>query len=458
MTSGIDYDLAVIGAGSGGMAAARRAAERGLRVALFESARAGGTCVNAGCVPKKLMVHAARVADTLAEMDHLGWTGSATFDWPRLRNGVSHELARLSRRHASGLRKAGIDLIVTRGRIAGPQTVLGDDGTRIAARTILIATGARPVVPDLPGTDFAITSDDIFTLPALPDRMAIVGGGYIAVEFASMLSKFGVEITLFERGSRLVQPFDGEIAGMLARSLKAQGVHVRFGASVTAIEERNGTLHLAGPDEDADGFGEVLLAVGRRPNTEGLGLSAAGVEIGTSGHVVVDEAGRSSVSSIRAVGDVAERIALTPVAVRGGRRVADLLCGEPDPLPRPGIVPTAAFTTPECASVGLTEAQAREGGRRIRVERTQFRPLDALLSGDDTDVFMKAIVDTATDRLLGFHFFGPHASEAAQMAALALEAGLTARQLSRTMPLHPSVAEEVISLGLWQEAIEEAAA
>ena len=460
MTVPKTYDLAVIGAGSGGMAAAKRAAGRGLRVAIFETARAGGTCVNAGCVPKKLMVHAARVADTLGEMEGLGWSGGATFDWARLRDAVADELTRLSGRHASKLRDAGIDLFETHARIVGPHGIAGEDGIRIEAGTILLATGAQPILPDIPGIEHAITSDDLFTLPALPARMAIVGGGYIAVEFASMLARFGVAVTLFERGGRLIKPFDGEIAGMLAKSLRDGGVDVRLGQSVDAIARDGDALRLSGPDgakEDAP-YGAVLMAVGRAPNTEGLGLDAAGVRTTEAGHILVDDEGRSSVPSIRAVGDVCERVALTPVAVRGARRVADLLTGEADPLPRPDTVPTAAFTTPECASVGLTEAQAREGGWAVRVERARFRPLAALLSGRGTDVFMKAVIDVETDRMLGFHFFGPHASEAAQMGAMALEAGLTAHQLARTMPLHPSVAEEVIGLGAWEPPARRAAA
>ena len=457
MTPHTSYDLAVIGAGSGGMAAAKRAAAAGLRVAVFEADRAGGTCVNAGCVPKKLMVHSARVADTLAEMEDLGWSGGATFEWARLRDAVADELARLSERHAARLREAGIDLFETLARLDGPSAlgghVRGADGTHIEARTVLLGTGARPIVPDITGADLAVTSDDLFALPILPERMAIGGGGYIAVEFASMLARFGVAVTLCQRGPRLIEGFDAEIADLLAHALQAQGVDLLLDQPVEGMA---GELRLPGIAVEA--FGAVLLAVGRAPNTDGLGLAEAGIETGPRGHVLVDDAHRTNVPWVRAVGDVAERLALTPVAMRGARRVADLLTGVPDPLPRPGIVPTAAFTTPECASVGLTEAQAREAGRDARVERARFRPLSALLSGQEADVFMKAVIDRSDDRLLGLHFFGPAASEAAQMAAMALEAGLTARELARTMPLHPSVAEEMIGLGSLMSDQQRAAA
>ncbi|MBM2576382.1 NAD(P)/FAD-dependent oxidoreductase [Jannaschia sp. Os4] len=456
MTRSTPFDLAVIGAGSGGMAAARRAAEAGLSVVVFEGTHVGGTCVNAGCVPKKLLVHAARMSDAAAEMRQLGWRhDGVTFDWPALRDAVIGEVDRLSGFHADRLRKAGIALVQSAARPIGPDAVCTGDSDIFRTNAILIATGARPMIPDLPGAEHCITSDDLFTLTALPERMAIVGGGYIAVEFACMLARFGVDVTILERGDRLIKPFDAEVSGLLLDAMRKQGITVRLGASVDAVDRNAEGLRLDGEGTGDDAYGEVLMAVGRAPNTDALHLGTVGIETTERGHIVVDDDGRTSVPSIRAVGDVCEPIALTPVAVRGARRVVDLLTGEDDPLPRPDLVPTAAFTTPECASVGLTADEARDQGHDVVERRTSFRPLAALVSGSDMDVFMKAVVARGDGRLLGFHFFGPHASEAAQLGAMALHAGLTANELHLTMPLHPSIAEEMIGLGMADEPLHQ---
>lgn len=451
------YDLAVIGAGSGGMAAARRAAAAGMKVAVFEAAHTGGTCVNAGCVPKKLMVHASRMADHVSEMPVLGWKAQDTsFDWTTLRNAVEDEVRRLSDYHANRLENLGINLISERATIASPTHVTTASGMTVEAAHILIATGARPVVPGLPGSEFCITSDDIFTLDALPARLAIIGGGYIAVEFACMMHRFGVEVTVFERGDRLIAPFDPEISERLREAMAAQGIDVRLGASVDVVQRDGDAYKLNGENVSGSGtFGQVLMAAGRTPNTQNTGLDEVNVQTADRGHVVVDGDGRSSIPTIFAAGDVSERVALTPVAVRGGRRVVDILAGADEPLTGSDIVPTAAFTTPECASVGLTEAEARECGRSFTIRRTSFSPLASLLQDAPGSVFMKCLVEEGTGRLLGFHFFGPAASEAAQLGAVALSAGLTEDQLHNTMALHPSVAEEVLSLGRPDEPIHQ---
>ncbi|MEO1200460.1 MAG: FAD-dependent oxidoreductase [Pseudomonadota bacterium] len=451
------YDLAIIGAGSGGMAAARRAAASGMKVVVFEAAHTGGTCVNAGCVPKKLMVHASRMADHLREMPVLGWKGGETnFDWKVLRDAVEDEVRRLSDYHANRLENLGIALISERAMITSPTHVTTASGTTVEASHILIATGARPVVPDIPGSEFCITSDDIFTLNVLPDRLAIIGGGYIAVEFACMMQRFGVEVTLFERGDRLIAAFDSEISELLRKTMTAQGIDVRLGASVDAVRREGDAYALNGKTVSGSGaFGQVLMAAGRAPNTQNIGLEQVDVQTTDRGHVVVDRDGRSSIPTIFAAGDVSERMALTPVAVRGGRRVVDILAGSDEPLTGSDIVPTAAFTTPECASVGLTEVDAIERGKRFTVRRTSFSPLASLLQEAPSSVFMKCLVENDTGRLLGFHFFGPAASEAAQLGAVALSAGLTEDQLRNTMALHPSVAEEVLSLGHPDEPIHQ---
>ena len=451
------YDLAIIGAGSGGMAAARRAAEAGMRVVLFEAAHAGGTCVNAGCVPKKLMVHASRMADHAEEMPTLGWrTEDMTFDWPTLRDAVAGEVERLSTYHTNRLENLGIALIPERATITSPTSVAVASGPTFEAANILIATGARPAMPDLPGSAFCVTSDDIFKLDALPERLAIIGGGYIAVEFACMMQRFGVAVTVFERGERLIAPFDAEISALLLEAMAAQGIDIRLCASVDTILREGDGYVLDGENVAGSGtFGRVLMAAGRAPNTLDMGLGEMGVDLTERGHIVVDKEGRSNVPTIFAAGDVSERIALTPVAVRGGRRVVDILAGAAAPLEMQAVVPTAAFTTPECASGGLAEAEAESLGKRFTVRRTSFSPLASLLQDDPGSVFIKCLVENETGLLLGFHFFGPAASEAAQLGAVTLSAGLTESQLHNTMALHPSVAEEVISLGRADEPIHQ---
>ena len=449
------FDLAIIGAGSGGMAAARRAAEAGKRVVICENRDVGGTCVNRGCVPKKLLVHAARGADAIRELPSLGWAiGEATFDWARLRNKVHQQTVQLSGFHAERMKKLGITIIHGAARLNEAGSVL-IDGQEIIARRVLIATGAKPVVPPLPGAEFCLTSDDLFELEALPERIAIIGGGYIAVEFACMLHRFGVAVTVFERGERLIQPFDAEVAELLRSSMIDHGIDVRLGAPVERIERADNGLVLSGPVGVDQPFDAVLMAVGRRPNTENLAMAEAGVATSDQGAILVDERGETNVAGIFAIGDVTETIALTPVAVREGRRAIDIMLAAPVPLPVPSNVPTAAFTTPECAAVGMTEREASEAGFAYDIRRTRFQPLANLLGDEGESVFMKALVERETGRMLGFHFFGPHASEASQMGAIALAAGLSETQLHHTMALHPTTAEEVLGLGRRDEPLHQ---
>ena len=456
-----DCDLAVIGAGSGGMAAARRAAQAGLSVIIFDGGDVGGTCVNRGCVPKKLLVHASRAADVLAELPSLGWSAKApTFDWPTLRGSVEAETKRLSGYHATRLEELGIELVRSDAWLEGPQQVASELGS-ISAEKIIIATGARPVMPTLDGAEHCLVSDDLFSLDVLPERMAIVGGGYIAVEFACLLHRLGVEMTVLERGDRLINGFDADVAGLLLTSMREKGIDVRLDASVDAVsraDELDGELTLSGTDLPDRTYGEVLLAVGRHPNTESLRLEEHGIDTDERGHIVVDASGRTAMPSVFAIGDVTATLALTPVAVREARRSVDIILQDDWPLPVAGHVPTAAFTTPECASVGLREEDAHELGIDYQVRRSTFQPLAGLLSEDSPEIFMKALVDTRSRHLLGFHFFGPHASEAAQMGAVALAAGLSEMQLHHTMALHPTTAEEVLGLGRADEPLHQKAA
>ena len=458
-TTKTTFDLAVIGAGSGGMAAARRAAEAGLKVIVLEGRSIGGTCVNRGCVPKKLLVHASRGADTIAELPSLGWQIEGRgFDWGLLRNSVRKQVNNLSGFHAARMKKLDIEIVSEHATLASATSIAAGTRTIRAAR-ILIATGARPFVPPIPGAEHCLTSDDIFELPELPKRMGIIGGGYIAVEFASMLHRFGIEVSLFERGDRLIKPFDHEIAERLRASMVDQGIGIQLEATVQAIERIEDSLEIRGDGIEAGHrFDAILMACGRRPNTEGLSLEDLGVNITSRGAIIVDDKSRTNIDTIFAIGDATEALALTPVAVREGRRLVDLIDGQTLPLPRPRDVPTAAFTSPECAAVGMTERDATAAGLTFDVRRTQFHPLANLLSDSGSTIFMKALVECGTGKLLGFHFFGPHASEAIQLGAVALAAGLSEEQLHHTMALHPTTAEEVLGLGRRDEPLHQKAA
>ena len=441
------YDIAIIGAGSGGMTAARRAKNAGLSVVLFDAGAVGGTCVNVGCVPKKLLVQASRARDGFASAPLMGWAiAEPEFDWPTLRDAVLTEVGRLAQLHRKRLEDSGVTFVNERAMIERPGIVLTDNGRRVAARSIVIATGARPVVPNLRGADRALVSDNLFHLTSLPKSMGIIGGGYIAVEFACMLHRFGVAVTLFEMGSQLIEGFDADVATRLHRSMVAQGIDVRLDQSVAEISYRADCATLTLERGGEVRVEEVLLAVGRRANTDGLGLAELGIELDFNGTVAVDPVGRTNVPGIHAIGDAAGGMMLTPVAIADAKCCIDAILGQVSAAPG-RIVPTATFTTPECASVGLTEPQAQAADLSFDVRRKEFSGLASALSASPEKIFMKALIGTDDGRLLGLHFFGPHAAEAAQMGAVALSAGLTERELSRTMSLHPSTAEEVIGLG-----------
>lgn len=441
-------DIAIIGAGSAGMAAARRAVQAGLSVTLFEGRNFGGTCVNAGCVPKKLLVHASRMRDALRESPHLGWfAGPVDFDWPTLRDCVTQEVQRLSALHRDRLRDIGVRVIAQHAMLNGSAEVRVTDGSVLRAQNILLATGARPRVPDFPGRQHCLTSDDIFHLPELPTRIAIIGGGYIAVEFACLLSRFGVEVAIFEASDGIVQGFDPDVATRLEDSMRAQGIDVKLQSTVLGVEKTGEIFKLKLGRDYVASVDQVLVATGRAPNTDGLGLLESGVRISASGAIATDDRGTTSVPGVYAAGDVAERMMLTPVAVQGARSVIDTIVGVDQERENSAPVPTATFTTPECAGVGMTYEDAARAGFDVDVRTKSFTPLTAGPSGSDDEVFLKAIVARDTGLLLGMHFFGPRAAEAAQLAAVALSAGLTERQLRNTMSLHPSIAEEVIGLG-----------
>lgn len=443
-----DVDLFVIGAGSGGVRAARIAATHGARVKIAEEYRVGGTCVIRGCVPKKLMVYAGRFAHEFADSAGFGWTiEGASFAWPTLIANKDKEIARLEAAYCTNLERNKVEIIRQRALIEGPHAVRLADGTLVTARYILIATGGHPNSGlDFPGSALAITSDEIFHLETQPKSIVIQGGGYIALEFASLLADLGTRVTLVHRGDKVLRGFDEEIRTRIAGELAANGVTFEFGVTIEAIEEIPGGRRVKLNDGRTLDAEQVMLAIGRTPNTTGLGLDTVGVALNPNGAVAVDRESRSSVPSIYAVGDVTDRVALTPVAIREGHSFADTVFGSHPWTADHSLIPTAVFTEPEIGVVGLTEAQARAEGRRLDIYKTDFRPLKATLSGRQSRVFMKLVVDQRTDKVLGVHIIGEGAGEMIQIVGVALTANATKADFDRTMALHPSTAEELVTL------------
>ena len=450
-----DVDLFVIGAGSGGTRAARIAAGHGARVMIAEEDRIGGTCVIRGCVPKKLFVYASRFAEDFEDAAGFGWTlpQAPVFDWATLRDAVANEVTRLSGLYRKGLEGAKVAIREERAVVEGPHQVrLVKSGEVIRARHILVATGGWPSFdPPIPGGELGISSNEVFNLPALPKRLLVVGGGYIALEFASLFARLGVAVTVLHRGDNILRGFDEDIRTRLRDALVHAGITLRLGCTIDRIEElADGSrrAHCAkGEPIDAD---VVLVATGRRPNTKGLGLDKAGVAQGPLGEIKVDAASASSVPSIHAVGDVTNRVNLTPVAIREGHALADTLFGGAKGIKPWQVdyanIPTAVFTTPEIGTVGLTEAEARAQYGVVDLYRTSFRPIRATLSGGEDKVMMKILVDGESDRVLGVHILGEGAGELIQLLGIALKMGATKADFDATMAVHPTAAEELVTL------------
>ncbi|HEV7337646.1 MAG TPA: glutathione-disulfide reductase [Bosea sp. (in: a-proteobacteria)] len=448
--SEFDVDLFVIGAGSGGTRAARTSAGHGASVAIAEEDRIGGTCVIRGCVPKKLFVYASRFADEFEDAAGFGWKlGKPEFDWPTLRDAVANEVGRLSGLYRKGLEAALVQIHEERAVIEDAHTVrLQRSGKPVRARHILVATGGYPAFdPPIPGGEYGISSNEVFHLPELPRRMLVVGGGYIALEFASLFARLGVAVTVLHRGDNVLRGFDEDIRTRLREALAHAGIALRLGCTVDRIEllpDGTRRAHCAkGEPIDAD---VILVATGRRPNTAGLGLETAGVKLGPVGQVMVDENSASSVPSIHAVGDVTNRINLTPVAIREGHAFADSTFGNKPWTTDHSIVASAVFTTPEIGTVGLTEQQAVAAGYELRVFETGFRPMKATISGRHERIYMKLVVDAKTDRMLGVHILGHDAGEIIQAVAIAVTMGATKADFDRTIALHPSAAEELVTM------------
>jgi glutathione reductase (NADPH) len=448
--SSYDYDLFVIGAGSGGVRAARLSAELGARVAIAEEYRVGGTCVIRGCVPKKLLVYGSRYPGEFVDAEGFGWTyDNFGFDWQTLIGNVRREIDRLNGVYTRTLEKAGVTRFLARAVLEDAHTVrlAGRDGT-ISAETILIATGSHPVIPDVPGREDLITSNECFLLEELPSSIVIIGAGYIGMEFASIFNGLGVHVTVLYRGDQVLRDFDMDLRDGLAEAMRNRGIDLRMDTDVASIEKDGGSyrVHLKRGDSIAADL--VMAATGRIPNTSGLGLEQLGVKLGPNGRVMVDEFSRSSVDNIYAVGDVTDRKNLTPVAIHDATAFAETVFNNAPTKVDYGTVPTAVFSTPEIGTVGLSEEKARElkGAAAIDIYKTSFRPLRSMVSGRDEKVLMKLVVDMKTDEVLGVHILGDDAAEIVQIAAIALRLGATKADFDKTMALHPSAAEELVTL------------
>lgn len=443
-----DYDLFVIGAGSGGVRAARMSANYGAKVAVAEEYRVGGTCVIRGCVPKKLFVYASRYSGEFEDAAGFGWdVRDANFDWKTLLANKDREIDRLNGIYIRNLNAAGVEIIEDRAVLVDGHTVrLVNEDREVTAKYILVATGAWPFIPDIPGGEYAITSNEAFHLESLPESIAIVGAGYIAVEFAGIFAGLGVDVTMIYRGEQILRGFDEDLRDGLATEMRKRGIDIRVETDVTAIEQDGDAYRLQLQNGDTMRAGLVMYATGRLPNTKDLGLEEAGVECGWNGHIVVDEYSKTSVDNIYAVGDVTDRAALTPVAIREGAAFAETVFNDNSVAVDHQYIPTAVFSEPEIGAVGLPEAEAREKYPSLDIYKSSFRPMRHTLSGRDEKTIMKLLVDGESDRVVGCHILGPDAGEMAQLVAVAMRMGATKADFDATMALHPSAAEELVTM------------
>ncbi len=444
---GHDYDLFVIGGGSGGVRAARIAGQYGARVGLAEEYRMGGTCVIRGCVPKKFMVYASKYPKHFSDAAGYGWDVTAgAFDWHTFRGKLDAELARLEQIYRQNLHGANVEVFDTRARLDGPNRVVMADGHAVTAERILIATGGHPTLPQqVAHSGYGITSNDVFLLDERPERLLIVGGGYIACELAGVFNGMGTRVSQWHRGASILRGFDDEARGHLMELHAQSGIDLHLGTDVLEMDRRDGGIWVKGSSGREEIFDEVLFATGRTPNTSDMGLEEAGVELGRRGEIKVDEWSRSSVPSIWAVGDVTDRMALTPIAIREGHAFADTeFGGEPRKADHENV-PSAIFTQPEFGTVGMTEEQAAEE-HRIEVYCASFRPMHNVFVGRDDRVLFKLVVDADTRRVLGCHIVAPDAGEIIQLAGIAVKAGLTKEDFDRTVAVHPTVTEEIVTM------------
>ncbi len=443
-----DYDLFVIGAGSGGVRASRVAAAHGAKVAIAEEYRVGGTCVIRGCVPKKLLVYGAHFAEDLKDARRFGWNvPDCDFDWAVLRDNVLSEVDRLNGAYTNTLDSHGVEIVHERATVSGPNEVTLASGRTISAAKILIAVGARPLVPACPGHEHGITSNEVFHLDALPKRVLIAGAGYIANEFAGIFNEFGSKVTLINRSDVILRGYDEQIRDRLLQISMTKGIDFRFHAEFRGIEKQaDGTLKVSMTNHDDMEVDCVLFATGRVPNTDGLGLAEAGVELDGKGAVVVGADNKSSVDSIYAVGDVTNRVQLTPVAIREGQAFADTVFGNKPTTVDYGCIPSAVFSHPPIAGVGMTESEAKQKFGAVKVYTSDFRAMKNVLANRNERALYKMICEPNSGKVLGLHMIGPDAPEILQAAAVAVKAGLTKDDFDQTVALHPSMAEELVLL------------
>lgn len=441
-----DYDLFVIGAGSGGVRASRVAAAHGAKVAIAEEYRVGGTCVIRGCVPKKLLVYGAHFAEDLKDARRFGWNvPDCDFDWPTLRDNVLSEVDRLNTAYTNTLDSHGVEIVHERATVSGPNEVTLASGRTISAAKILIAVGARPLVPACPGHEHGITSNEVFHLDALPKRVLIAGAGYIANEFAGIFNEFGSKVTLINRSDVILRGYDEQIRDRLLQISMTKGIDFRFHAEFRGIEKNaDGTLKVSMTNHDDMEVDCVLFATGRVPNTDGLGLAEAGVELDAKGAVVVGADNKSSVESIYAVGDVTNRVQLTPVAIREGQAFADTVFGNKPTTVDYGCIPSAVFSHPPIAGVGMTESEAKQKFGAVKIYTSDFRAMKNVLANRNERALYKMICEPTSGKVLGLHMIGPDAPEILQAAAVAVKAGLTKDDFDQTVALHPSMAEELV--------------
>jgi glutathione reductase (NADPH) len=442
-----DYDLFVIGGGSGGVRAARVAAgETGAKVALAEEDRYGGTCVIRGCVPKKMMVYASEFPETIAAGRAYGWDmQDADFEWSVFRTRLHAELDRLEGIYRNLLNGSGVIMYDQRAKLADPHTVELADGTRITARHILLATGGRPVLPQVDGIEHAITSNEMFLLDELPKSILIVGGGYIACEFAGIMNGLGVKTTQMLRSDQILRGFDDETRGFVADAMRGRGVDLRTNVNVVRIEKTDAGLSVTDTNGDTHVVVHVMYATGRRPNSDNLGLESLGVEMGDRGQVIVDDYSQTAVPSIFAVGDITDRANLTPVAIREGMAFVETVFKSNPTKPDHDLIPTAIFTQPEMGTVGLSEQDAAARGP-IDVYTTSFKPMRQAFAGEQEKVFMKLVVCQTTQRVLGCHIVAHAAGEMIQLAGIAIKMGATKADFDRTVAVHPTMSEELVTL------------
>ena len=443
-----DVDLFVIGAGSGGVRAARVAASHGARAMAAEEYRVGGTCVIRGCVPKKLLVYASRFSQEFEDAGGYGWTvPDPTFHWSALIANKDREIARLEAAYAATLERYNVALVKSRAVLEDAHTVRLATGASVRAKTILISTGAWPHMgPSIPGLEHAISSNEAFHLPELPRRILVQGGGYIAVEFACIFAGLGSEVTLVYRGENILRGFDDDVREHLRNEMRNRGITVTCGHTVTEIQKAGEDFVTRLSDNSTTKSDKVMFAIGRHPNVSGFGLERLGIKISSHGGIEVDEFSRTSVSNIYAVGDVTNRVNLTPVAIREGHAFADTVFGgKPTPVDHTNV-PTAVFSEPEIGVIGLTETQARERLAKFDVYKTTFRPMKATLSGRNTRTFMKLLVDGTADRVVGCHIVGPDAGELIQVVGIAVKMGATKADFDATMAVHPTAAEELVTM------------